>query len=214
MTNRSNFQLDQSELDIISTFELQLEQIFLTDTSVVISKSDNNLINLVIEVDAQFVLHEVMALLNVRSDLTYQQSGLNKMLLRFKNAFFTLNQTLYGIADIEELSLYFKDTSIVINSISQNSIIDEIDDIAKAVLKHHKYLSTLMGLLPSEIHIPVFEDTVTKELFNKNEKIVPINYKSAYLQYWGVYFDSYDKPLVYNLKRTNIMPGDLDLSFD
>jgi hypothetical protein len=214
MTNYSNIKLEQSELDTISTFEQNLENIFITDTNVAICSSEDNLIGLVIEIDSTFILSEVFSLLKLNLNDSYQKINSSKAILLFKNAFYTLNQSLNGNADIDELSIYFKDTSIIINSINRNSIIEEIGDIIYAVIQHHKHYSTLMGLMPNEIHIPVIEDPTTKKLFNKSEAVITPNYQSPYLQYWGMYFDSYDKPLIYNLNRTNITPGDLDLSFD
>ncbi len=214
MTNHSKICLDQNELDIILTFEKELEQIFLTDTNIIILGSTDNLIRITIEIDSNFILLEMMSLLKMQKENMNYKSILSKTILRFKNAFYLLNKSLNSNVNIEELSIYLKKTSIVISSIDRNSIIEEIEDIVFAIIKHHQHFSTLMGIAPNEIHIPVIEDPVTKKLFDKEIATVPSLYQSAFLQFWGIYFDSHDQPFIYSLNRTSILPGDLDLSFD
>lgn len=214
MTNHSKITLAQNELEIILEFERNLELIFSTDIKVVICPSADGLVNLAIEVDSSFSLPEIISLIRMPFEDSGQKVNLSKPILLFQNEMYALNQALTPAFDIEEVSLYFKNTSITIYAVEQNSIIEEFEYIVQAIIHHYDYYSTLMGQVPNEIHIPVLEDNTTEELFNKSNAVKPPQYSSHYAKYWGLYFDSLDKPLIYNLRRTNITPGDLDLCFD
>ncbi len=211
MTNHSNILLDQNELDIILEFEKNLENIFSTETKVAICPSEEDFVSLAIEIDSDFSLSEVISLLKMPFDHKFRSANLNKTILLFQNAAYNLNQSLETRFDIEEISIYFKNTSITIHAVSRNSILTELEYIVKSIIDHYKYYATLMGQIPNEIHIPVIEDDAAKVLLNKNNSVKPIDFKSPYSQFWGLYFDSMNQPLIYNLDRTNIMPGDLDL---
>ena len=214
MTNHPKTKLDQSQLDVISDFEKNLEGIFFTDTRVIISPLDDALIGLAIEVHSNFSLSEIISLLKMSFDTKYRAAYLHKVILLFQNSAYTLNQSLITSFDIEEISMYFKNTSITIHSIGRNSLMEELEHIIYSIVHHYDHYSTLMGQMPNEIHIPVIEDPAAKELFNKNNSVRPPVYKSPYFEFWGLYFDSLDKPLIYNLNKTIIIPGNLDLYYD
>lgn len=214
MTNYSKITLAQSELEIILDFERNLEQIFSTDIKVVICPPSDGLVNLAIEVDCSLSLPEIISLIRMPFDDSDQKVNISKPILQFQNALYGLNQALTPTFDFEEVSIYFKNTSITIYSVEQNSIVEEFEYIVQALLHHYEYYSTIMGQAPNEIHIPVLEDTTTKKLFTKNNSVRPQKYDSPYSKYWGLYFDSLDKPLIYNLSKTNITPGDLYFCFD
>ncbi|MFK7814162.1 MAG: hypothetical protein AB8B59_16815 [Maribacter sp.] len=211
MTNHSNILLDQSEIDKILEFEKKLENIFSADTKVVICPSEDDFVNLVIAIDPKFKLSEIITLIKMSSDSIERNGKLKRLILLFQNAIFEMNRHLTATFNIEEISIYFKNTTITIHSIERNSIIEEFEFIVKAIIHHYKYYSTLMGQIPIEINIPVIEDNAIKELFSTNNSLRPLDFKTPYAKYWGLYFDDFDKPMIYNLERTNITPGDLDL---
>jgi len=214
MTNHSNIFLDQNELDIILAFEENLENIFSTDTKVVICPSEEEFVSLAIEIEINFSLSEVISLLKMPFDIAFRKNTLKKSILLFQNAVHNLNQIMTNAFDLQEVSIYFKNTSVSIHSVERNSIVEELEFIISAIIHHFEHYSTLMGQVPNEIHIPVIEDINTNELFNKNKTVKPINLRSPYSLFWGLYFDSITQPLIYNLDRTTITPGDLDLYFD
>lgn len=214
MTNHTNILLDQNELDIILEFEKNLEQLFAVETKVVIYPSDDNIVQLAIEIDSNFSLSEMISLFKMPFDYKFRKANLSKIILLFQTAVHKLNHSLVSTIDIEEISVYFKNTSITILAIHRNSILEELEYIVHSVINHYEHYSTIMGQVPNEIHIPVLEDTTTKELLNQNNPAKPVSFKSPYARYWGLYFDSINTPLIYNLERTNITPGDLDLYLD
>jgi len=213
MTNHSNIKLNTKELDLISNFEKRLETIFFSETKVVICPSEEDLFNLVIEINPTFSLAEMISLLRLPA-YSYQWSSLNKMILNFKNEVLRFYDLLPGQVDIEEVSIYFRNTSITINSFNRNSILEEIIFITYSIIQHFDNYSTIMGSMPNAIHIPVIEDPTTKQLFGKDNSIVPPTYISPYAKYWGLYFDILNKPVVYDLQGTNITPGDLDINLE
>lgn len=214
MTNHSNILLDQNELDIILAFEENLENLFSTETKVVICPSEDNIVSLAIEIDSNFSLSEIISIFKMPFENKYHTTNLSKTVLLFQNAAFNLNKSMASVFEIKEMSIYFKNTSVNIHSIERNSIVEELEYIIRAIVHHFEYYSTLMGQVPNEIHIPVIEDTTTKELFNENNTVKPIDLRSPYSRFWGLYFDSINNPMIYNLDRTNITPGDLDLYLD
>lgn len=214
MTNHSKITLAQSELLTILDFEKNLERILATDVKVVVCPPSDGLVNLAIEIDCYFSLPEIISLIRMPFEDSGQKVTISKPILQFQNELYSLNQALTPTFDIEEVSIYFKNNSITIYSVEQNSIIEEFEYIIQAIIHHYDYYSTLMGQVPNEIHIPVFEDNTTQQFFTKSNSIRPPKFDSHYSKYWALYFDSLDKPLIYNLSKTNITPGDLDLCFD
>jgi hypothetical protein len=214
MTNHSNIKLEEEVLNEILTFEKNLGRIFFTDTKVVICPSNDPIIKLAIEIDSNFSLPEIVSLVKMTLKQDKQSSNVSLLILKFKNCIYNLTKSIETSIDIEEVAFYFKNTSIIINSIEYKSIVEEMEGILNALLYHFEFYSTLMGSVPNEIHIPVFEDANTKKLLNLTELVKLPSFTSPYSKFWGLYFDSLEKPLIYNLNRTNIIPGDLDVSLE
>jgi hypothetical protein len=214
MTDHSNIRIEEEVLNEILTFEKNLERIFFTETKVVICPSNEPYIELAIEIDSNFSLPEIVSLVKMTLKKGKHYSNISLMILRFKNCINNLNKSISTPVDIKEVSFYFKNTSIIISSIDYQSIVQEIENILNAILYHFEFYSTLMGSVPNEIHIPVFEDPNSKKLLNLTEIVNLPSYISPYSKFWGLYFDSLEKPLIYNLNRTNIIPGDLDVSLE
>lgn len=214
MTNHSNIKLNEASIKEILAFEKSLETIFFTDTKVVICSSKDPILKLAIEIDSHFSLPEIISLVKMALKKDKQSANFSMIILRFQNCIHNLKNSLDTALDIEEVSLYFKNTSIIINAIKYNSIVEGIEDILNDILYHFEFYSMLMGSVPNEIHIPVSEDINAKKLLNSTALVKLPTYKSPYSQFWGLYFDFLEKPLIYNLSRTNIIPGDLDVSID
>lgn len=214
MTNHSNILLDQNEIDIISAFENNLENIFSTGTKVIVYPSEEDFVSLAIEIDSNFSLSEIISLSKMPFNYKYKTTKLSKTAILFQNAIYNLNESMATVFDIKEISIHFKNTSIHIHSIERNSILEELEFVIKDLIYHFEYYSTIMDQVPNEIHIPVIEDAITKKLFDKNNHEKRIEFKSPYSKFWGLYFDSMNEPLIYNLEKNNIIPGDLDLDLD
>ncbi len=111
--------------------------------------------------------------------------------------------------DAEEVTLIFKDTTIVINKIYETSISEQLENILKQVGKHYVHLSKGLTETPYEIYIPVFEectyanDTLIQNIEAGNHR------KKDYFKYWGLYCDSEEDAVIYDLKNSKIEHGDL-----
>jgi len=122
-------------------------------------------------------------------------SNISKSLI---DALKTLNDTSAYPTDILELSLHFKDTSIIIAKLYPNSIPEQASKIVTAIRKHFIYFTKGLTEMPFEIFVPVFEDTSIQD----NTSV--INTENNYFNYWGLYFDKGEQEheaLIYSLDR-------------
>jgi hypothetical protein len=113
--------------------------------------------------------------------------------------------------EIEEFSIYLKDTSIVINKIYEESIPEQLEAILKSVSENYVHFTKGLSEIPYEIYVPVFEEC----LFEKDSTLMNIksgnNNVQDYFKYWGLYFYSEDDVLIYDLKNTAIISGELQM---
>lgn len=113
--------------------------------------------------------------------------------------------------DIEELTIYLQDTTIIIKKIYRQSIAEQVDAILRELTDHYVYLSKGLTEKPYEIFIPVFEDPATEQGLDGKivccKEIAP----KTYFEFWGVYLESEDDALIYNLNKTAYIPADLEL---
>lgn len=212
MTNHSNTILDPNELKVISIFETKLEHIFSCETNVIISPQGGDLLNLIIEIRPNYSLPEIIALFRLRN-YSNHWTALNSLILKFKNEVLALSQQLAEEYDIEEVYIALKNTSIAIASIYKNSIVDEIIFIIYSIIQHFDNYANV-GAVPSAIHIPVFEDLTTKKFFGEDHNVSPNFFDSPYSKFWGLYFDHLKKPIIYDLSRSCIIPGEIDLNLE
>lgn len=210
MSNNLHTLLDSNELKVISIFEKKLEYIFSCETNVIISPTRGDLLNLIIEIRPNFSLPEMIALFRL-SSYSKNWTALNSVILKFKNEVLALSQQLEDEYDIEEVFIDFKNTSIAIASIYKNSIVEEIIFIAYSIIQHFDNYANV-GAVPSAIHIPIFEDLTIKGFFGEENKVNPSFFDSPYSKFWGLYFDHLKKPIIYDLTRSCIIPGDIDLN--
>lgn len=111
--------------------------------------------------------------------------------------------------DAEEITFTFKDTTIVINKIYKNSIAEQLENIFMQIGKHYVHFSKGLMETPYEIYIPVFEesthanDTLLRNIEAANHS------KKDYFKYWGLYCESEEDAVIYDLKNSRIEKGDL-----
>ncbi|NVN18420.1 hypothetical protein GUA46_08710 [Muricauda sp. HICW] len=118
-------------------------------------------------------------------------SSLNKALQ-------VLNQKSAYPTDIMELSMHFKDTSIIISRLYRHSIPEHASNILTLVGKHFVYFTKGLTEMPYEVFVPIFEDTSLQGHRSK------INVETNYNNYWGLYFDKGNQEheaLIYSLQQ-------------
>lgn len=123
-----------------------------------------------------------------------------------KKSFDVLRQQNTVILDIEELTIFLKDTCIVIKKIYNQSIPEQLNTILCELANHYVYFSKGLTEKPYEIFILVFENNLTDNQLDNNKK-TPKNY----FEFWGVYLESEEDALIYNLDRTAYIPANLEL---
>ncbi len=109
--------------------------------------------------------------------------------------------------DIEELTLFLNDTSIIIKRISDRSILQQFNDILTELANHYIYFTQGLTQQPYEIFVPVFEDDIDNPPLNTQNKK-----PQSYFDFWGIYLDNQEDALIYDLNRNTFIPADLDLS--
>ncbi|MFH6604161.1 hypothetical protein ACEZ3G_11785 [Maribacter algicola] len=123
-------------------------------------------------------------------------------ILESKNPFFI---------DVDEFSIFLKDTAIIINRIHSRSITVELQNIVSEIGRHYVYMTKELGEMPFEIYIPVF-DSDEEELHIDSLLDGPVfieRDKKEYYRYWGLYFESEKNPLIYELEKRALLPGSL-----
>ena len=111
--------------------------------------------------------------------------------------------------EIEELTFQLKDSTLVIKKIFPQSIEKELHQILKALAEHYVHFTKGVNKAVYEIFIPVFEEGLTKKLPKAETDAEML--QQAYLRYWGLYFDSEEDAVIYDLSRRSFISGDLHM---
>ncbi len=124
----------------------------------------------------------------------------------FDEAFQKLRKQNNNSIDIAELSLHFKDTSVIVSRIYDYSIPEQLGEIIFKTSEHFVYFTKGLTEMPYEIFVPVFEDN-TQNVFG------PLDNQKKYFDYWGLYFEDdlqYDV-LIYALENKKLCKEDFFL---
>lgn len=195
----------------LKTFKKQLEKCFFSNTSVRNCSSDKNFVSLIIEMNSNFDLSEALYFLEKTEMGGAIGKNTDKKISVFSQAFTKLKNSNSLSIDIEEFVIFFKNSSIFIKKIYQYSIPDQLKNISKLVIDHYEYYTKQFSEVPFEIHIPLFEVDYSKNSSKILNIISSKNTASEYYKYWGLYFDSNDDDLTYDLENLSIIDGDLYL---
>ena len=137
-----------------------------------------------------------------------QDSKGNSLLKESFKALCIENKTNY--LDIEELTLFFNDTSIVIKRLYNRSIPEQLDNILTEIANHYVFFTKGLTERPYEIFVPVFEDKLNNVSNVSQEKQIAQQIPKTYFEYWGIYLDSEDEALIYDLSKNSFIPAYLD----
>lgn len=191
-------------LEGVESFRKNLEKYFFSDVIVRNCSSNSTGTNLAIELECNLSLVEMLFHFNKGTWGNFSQGKSS-----FKGVLRQLRIENQVNIDIEELSILFKDTRIIVNKIYNKSIPQQLENVFIEMGKHYVHFSKGLTETPYEIYIPVFEEC-------KNEKDILLrnieadnHAKKDYFKFWGLYFDSEDDAVIYNLKGSHIENGDL-----
>lgn len=161
-----------------------------------------NSISLVLEISCNLDLLELLAHFNTDR---WGYNGKEKSPLEKALEILDL-QNKYHI-DIEELTFFLNDTSVVIKRIYDRSIATQLNDILKQIAFNYVFLTRGLTQKPYEIFVPIFEDTI--QHMDGNEEELNIAPKS-YSEFWGIYLDKDDEASIYDVNKNTYVSGDLE----
>jgi len=194
----------------LELFRKGLEKNFYADVSIYNYSSKRNDTNLSIEFNCNFSLSEALYYLNNPIPNGSRPNTRKKTRL-FLKAYSELKNTNSIPLDISELTISLTDTTILISKIYQQSISDQLENIAMALLHHNIYYTKGLTETPFEIFIPVFEED-TIECGTRLENIVTNNNNTHdYFIFWGVYYDHTGEAAIYDLNSRKIIRGDIQM---
>ena len=114
--------------------------------------------------------------------------------------------------EIEEFSLFLKDTSIIVSKLYDQSISLQLEHIFIQLKEHAIYFTKGYSEIPFEIYLPVYEDSVIENEHSLMMNTIPRNNnKKDYFSFWGLYYYSEDDALVYDSKSQSIIKGNLQM---
>ncbi len=121
-----------------------------------------------------------------------------KITSSFDAAFETLSFKNNSSIDVAELSLHFRDTSIVITRIRDYSITEQLGNIVNMLSEHFVYFTKGLTEMPYEIFVPVFEENSQSPANQDTEY--------SYFDHWGLYFedDAEHNVMVYTLESKQL----------
>ncbi len=192
------------KIEGLEAFAKSLERHFFSEVTVRNCASLKTSVQLAIELDCNLSLVEMLFHFNKGTWGNFRQNKSS-----FSELFRQLEKKNGLHVDTEELTLVFKDTTIVIHKIYKNSIEEQLENIFRQIGKHYVHFSKGLTETPYEIYIPVFEecthanDTLIRNIEAGNHS------KKNYFKYWGLYCESEEDAIIYDLKKMKIEQGDL-----
>ncbi len=106
--------------------------------------------------------------------------------------------------DVDEITLCLLDTNIVIKKINRWSIINQLNSILSEIAKQYVFLTLGLTEKPFEIFVSIDEEYNIMDTGGKT------TCSSSYFKYWGVYFESKEDAMIYDLENNKYIPADLD----
>ncbi|MGB5437902.1 MAG: hypothetical protein WBM98_18560 [Maribacter sp.] len=184
----------------LSTFINTLEKHFFSTISVHNNSSNDEQINLVIELNCDLtlmdmVIHSSKQAWGSFNHCKYSLAEEINLLEEVNDVFF----------DVDEFSINLKDTSIIIDKIYNKSISDQLDDIFLNLEKHYLHLSKGNVEVPYEIFVAVFEERIIPT----NLSMMHNNKTHSYTSYWALYFESEKDAVIYDLDNAKFIYEDL-----
>ena len=196
------------QIEGLNSFAKNLEKHFFSKVIVRNISTLPTEINLVIELTCNLELNEV---------LSHFKKEIWGNFASKKHSFSSELKQLKDINDIsievEELSVFLQDTSIVITSIYSQSIPEHLESIFSNLENSSIHFLKRQTEVPFEIYLPVYED---KDITYENESVIEVGTSNAasakdYFSYWGMYFHSEEDALVYDLKNQILIDGTVQM---
>lgn len=194
------------DLEGIAEFREELDQHYV---SVVHGRPGDlgGLHELAVEIVSNLTLQDVVTF--ILSGMAYDaiKSGTKSFILRpFLAAYRQLRDRNPGLrVDIEQLSIIFQDSNLIIYKITDDSICVSLEGILKLVAKNYAAMRLPSNEAPFQIHIPVLEDP-TGDRLSRFRVILDIDEtvdasNADYLRLWGLRYDYANLDRVFDVER-------------
>ena len=195
-----------SDLNIkgLESFRNALEKNYFSEVNIANYSFSSASAQLALELNCNLSLIEMLFHFNKGNWGNFSQDNLT-----FRQLLLQLQDENEIRLDIEEFTLFLKDTTIVINKIYNESIPSQLEDIFTKIGEHYVHLSKGLIETPYEIYIPVFEecshanDILIRNIEAGNQT------KEDYFKFWGLYCESEEDAVIYDLQNSRIEKGDL-----
>lgn len=201
---------DDFDLTGLEKFKNKLEKHFFATVAVRKCITEREDIELVIEVSG--TIDFALVIQHFRIDIL-SNPGVNSNFLM--NCLLELQEANTESIDIKELSFLMSDTSIFIQQVCEYGVAQQLDNIMRLVMNDYNYIVSRLNEVPSEIHIPVFEDV------DRNSDSLPLLSNFAqrttekdYFTYWGLTFDSVRDTVIYDVEKSNFIFEELCYVYD
>lgn len=209
--NNLRLQLDNNPQIIgLDAFRRSLEKEHFSEVTICNCSADKQAAKLVIEMNCKIELVEVLfhSLKGTWGTISGPYNS-NAEISAFSNAFIELQRLNTLSVDVEELSILLNDSLIIIKNIYHNSVPEQLGNIINTIAENYVHITKGLTEAPYEIYIPVFEEDIPENDDRLNRINSGNNSKKDYFAFWGLYFDSEEDAVIYDLSNKSIISGEL-----
>lgn len=209
--NNLKLQIDNDpQLNGLDAFKKNLEKDYFSKLTISNCSPDQDFGSLVVEMHCNLELVEVLfhSQKGIWGNLRASKES-HPCSTSFSEALNKLRQLNTLAIDVEELSIILNDSSIIIKKIYDDSVGEQFGNIIDTIAENYVHITKGLTEAPFEIYIPVFEENIW-ENENMLSKITSgKNSKNDYFGFWGLYFESEEDAVIYDLGNKSIISGDL-----
>ena len=196
----------REQIEGLDSFKKNLEKHFFSEVSIRDLSVEAASVKLVLELNCNIVLDEMLDHFDRGTWGNFESKGFS-----FSSLIETLRESTDLYIEIEEFSIFLKDTAIVINKIYDDSIPEQLEAILSTVRDNHLHFTKGLTEVPYEIYVPVFEENLLEDDTTLMNIKSGNNLVQDYFKYWALYFYTEDEALIYDLKNTAIISGDVKM---
>lgn len=190
----------------LENFKKNLEKHFFSKAIIRDRLTRNSLIKLTIELNCNYSMIEMLHHFNNGNWGNFECKNQS-----FINLLQELQNSNDVFIEIEELSIFLKDTSLIINTIYNQSISEQLENILRKIGNHYVHFTGGLNRIPYEIYVPVFEENTEENYPTLLNSVKSDFNENDFFNYWGLYFYSEEEAEIYNLKTLSITPGKLQM---
>lgn len=194
----------QDTIGSLEEFRKAIELGFFSVVTLKTSGIENQKLDLVVELDCPLNFLDILGHFN--KGLWGSNETTTSVLTQSFNILLEQNKELE--IEIQEFTLYLKDTNVIIKNIYRHSIPEQFNHIITEIAEH--YVSITKGLTeqPEEIFIPVFEDSLTNPFDCYFQEKLP--QPTSYKEYWGIYLDAAEEGEIFDVRQKKFITAKLD----